>query len=288
MLCKWRGDDLVLKSSIQAWQVGGVLVEYCYYPPSFGVPLPKHSHIEYQLGVSTDTSGGYRYRGASHPTPAGHFSLLHSGEVHTTLRKGEWIDQPRTYWMMYIPPEQFSKIAFACSGDASLPFFPEPVICDRPLLDQFLAFFQSLESSAGPLEQAERLLACLSQLVARHAERHRLPPEPKRDGRRVQQVRAYLDAHLAETVTLENLAQLVDLSPYHLHRLFRQEVGLPLHQYQISARVAQAKRLLLQGLPLKRVAEDAGFADQSHFTRQFKRLMQVTPGRYQIHRHQMQ
>ncbi|MEO0408777.1 MAG: AraC family transcriptional regulator [Cyanobacteria bacterium P01_A01_bin.135] len=270
-----------MKSSIQAWQVGGVLIEYCYYPPSFGVPLPKHSHIEYQLGVSTDTSGGYRYRGTSHPTPAGHFSLLHSGEVHTTLRKGEWIDQPRTYWMMYIPPEQFSKLTFAYSGAPGLPFFPEPVICDRPLLRDFLAFFQSLERPSA-LEHTERLLACLSQLVARHAEQRRPQPKPQRDRRRVQQVQAYLDAHLSETVTLQDLAQLVDLSPYHLHRLFRQQVGLPLHQYQISARVARAKQLLLQGLPLKRVAEEAGFADQSHFTRQFKRLLQVTPGQYQV------
>ncbi len=91
----------------------------------------------------------------------------------------------------------------------------------------------------------------------------------------------YLDEHFAENVTLERLAEIAYLSPYHLNRIFSQTVGLPPHKYKIQRQVKQARSLLLQGMPLKQVAAETGFADQSHLTRQFKRLMQVTPGQYQ-------
>ena len=59
-------------------------------------------------------------------------------------------------------------------------------------------------------------------------------------------------------------------------------MGLPPHKYQMQLQVEQARSRLLQGMPLKQVAAETGFADQSHLTRQFKRLMRVIPGQYQL------
>ena len=67
-------------------------------------------------------------------------------------------------------------------------------------------------------------------------------------------------------------------------RLFEHEVGMPPHAYQIQARIAHAKPLLLQGLSVSRVAGDTGFFDASHFTRHFKRHVGVAPGAYALGR----
>ena len=92
--------------------------------------------------------------------------------------------------------------------------------------------------------------------------------------------REYLEENLGRSVTLEELAHRANLGPFHLARVFRDEVGMPPHAYQMQARLGRARSLLLQGWPVARVARETGFADQSHLTRRFKRLVGVPPSRY--------
>lgn len=74
------------------------------------------------------------------------------------------------------------------------------------------------------------------------------------------------------------------LSPYHFARQFKRATGLPPHQYVITRRVERAKHLLQGGgdFSLAQVAVHAGFSDQSVFSHHFKRLVGVTPGRFQM------
>ena len=269
------------RNTVKAWPLEGILVERYDYVPGLATPLPKHCHQDYQIGFSPDTNGGYFYRGGVHPVPMGHFSILHAGEVHTTTRQAVWVEQPRSFWMLYVRPDQLAVLnASPRNRRLSLPFFTNPVINDCQLAKQFLEFFQVFQHEASKLEKTERLLVCFSQLIQRYAEQRAAPSVPGRDRGRVEQVQAYLNTHLSENISLAQLAQLVELSPYHLHHVFHQEVGIAIHQYQIHARIMRAKQLLHQGLPLRQVAKASGFADQSHLTRQFKRFVQVTPGCY--------
>jgi AraC-like DNA-binding protein len=96
----------------------------------------------------------------------------------------------------------------------------------------------------------------------------------------VKRVREHLTESYAENVSLRQLARLVQLSPFHLSRVFCQQVGMPPHAYQTQVRVARAKTLIRQGHSISQVATLTGFADQSHLTRHFKRLVLLTPGQY--------
>ncbi len=79
-------------------------------------------------------------------------------------------------------------------------------------------------------------------------------------------------------LTLQALAQVVGLSPYHLCRVFGAAVGMPPHAYQTQVRVRHAKSMLRAGLLISRVVGAAGFYDQARLTRHFKRIVGVTPG----------
>jgi AraC family transcriptional regulator len=100
--------------------------------------------------------------------------------------------------------------------------------------------------------------------------------------RRPRAVVAYIEGHLDASLTLEQLAAVARLSPYHFARQFKRATGLPPHQYVILRRVERAKHLLQAGtgLSLAEVAADAGFWDQSQFSSHFKRLVGVTPGQF--------
>ena len=82
------------------------------------------------------------------------------------------------------------------------------------------------------------------------------------------------------SVDLETLAKQAGLSRFQALRAFKQRYGLPPHAYQLCLRIGHARRLLVEGAPAADVALRCGFADQSHFTRHFKRLNGVTPMQY--------
>jgi transcriptional regulator GlxA family with amidase domain len=81
-----------------------------------------------------------------------------------------------------------------------------------------------------------------------------------------------------ENISLEQLAALVNLSPYRLNRVFSQEVGVPPHAFLNQVRVWRAKAQLAKGMAIAQVAVETGFYDQAHLTRHFKRLLGYTPG----------
>jgi AraC family transcriptional regulator len=98
---------------------------------------------------------------------------------------------------------------------------------------------------------------------------------------RLRRVRDYVEAHLDDDLSLTVLADITCLSPYHFSRSFKQATGVGPPRYVIQRRLEHAKRLLRRTRqPLAAIAQEAGFADQSHLTQIFRREMGVTPGRF--------
>lgn len=97
----------------------------------------------------------------------------------------------------------------------------------------------------------------------------------------------HIEMHLAGNLTLAELGRIAQYSPFHLARLFRAATGQSLHQYIIARRLARAKHLVEStDLPLKDIALEVGFSDQSHFSNHYRRAFGHTPcvGRKARHR----
>ncbi len=91
----------------------------------------------------------------------------------------------------------------------------------------------------------------------------------------------FIDETLADDIHLDDLAACVKLSPFHFARKFKSEFGVSPHIFVTQRRVEKAKTLLKEKrLPLKAIAFDCGFADQSHFNKVFKKVIGVTPDGY--------
>ena len=107
---------------------------------------------------------------------------------------------------------------------------------------------------------------------------------PSRGGlrpRAFQRAREYILTHLAENISNSALAELVGLSAFHFARAFRQSAGVSPHRFLLESRVERVKQLLVESdLPIVQIAILAGFADQSHCTRQFRKIAGITPGMF--------
>lgn len=91
----------------------------------------------------------------------------------------------------------------------------------------------------------------------------------------------YIESALEQPLGIEEIANVAGLSPVYFARAFREQTGVPPHQYVLERRVARAKTLLsTSDLPLVDVALCTGFSSQSHFSTAFKRLVGTTPGDY--------
>jgi AraC-like DNA-binding protein len=162
-----------------------------------------------------------------------------------------------------------------------MPYFPNPVVDDRHAAGLLVTLHRVLEHSTTQLERDIHLHTALGALIARHAKNRPLALLRLADERAsVGRVRHNLETRYMENPTLDELAQIAGLSPYHLVRVFRAETGLPPHAYLTQVRIPRAKAHLQAGEPIVSVAAATGFSDQSHFTRRFKRIVGVTPGQF--------
>ena len=93
--------------------------------------------------------------------------------------------------------------------------------------------------------------------------------------------KAYIEGRLHENISLSDVARECSLSVAQFARAFKRSTGVPPHQYLTGRRVELARRLLLHtDWPLATVAVRCGFADQSHFTKVFRRVIGVSPGSF--------
>ena len=93
----------------------------------------------------------------------------------------------------------------------------------------------------------------------------------------------YIEASLEEGLTLAEFSAVAHMSPFHFSGLFKASTGLSPHRYVVDRRVERAKSLLQKtGLPLHEVARLAGFTDQSHLAKHFRRQLGVTPRRFRL------
>jgi AraC-like DNA-binding protein len=156
-------------------------------------------------------------------------------------------------------------------------------VLDDPVL--YSDLWAQVDDLRGPLVAltcAPRLLASLGRVLSGLSARPSYVPR-RRAGRQaagVARVREHLRAHVAESISLDELAAVAELSKYYLLRAFRSAHGVTPHAYQMQLRLAYAWRMIVDGRPLSRATYDAGFADQSHLTRRFASTFGISPARY--------
>lgn len=227
-----------------------------------------HAHEEFAIGVCTDGLEVIDYQGAQHYAGPGSVVIIEPGEVHTG---GGATPGGFAYQVLY---PQWNLLSEA--GD---PHFPEPVVNDPELAGEIQRMHAALSRWRDPLEAESRLSWMLAKLVARHAVAGR-PRKSVADDRIVRATMDFLAGNLVDPPALHQIATELGMSRFQLVRAFRETVGMPPYAWLSQYRVGRARELLVAGHRPAQAAALAGFADQAHLTRWFRRVMGVTPGAF--------
>jgi AraC-like DNA-binding protein len=237
----------------------------------------RHSHDYYVVGCIESGVQAYRYRGARHVTSAGQIFLVHPGEPHTGEAAAT---DGYTYRTVYPRVGLMQVLARELAARATLPFFKSAVIHDEALATSWARFHRAVAQRAPALEIESHLVLALADLIARHAERRTRPPRVPTERALTRGAREYIEAHFDSDISLAQLAAMFGRSPYYLARAFSKDVGLPPHCYLHTVRVRRARELLDAAVPICDISAAVGYADQSHLTHRFKRLLGITPAQY--------
>jgi AraC-like DNA-binding protein len=236
-----------------------------------GSAFDLHRHDTYAIGVTLHGVQTFRYLGAARHSLPGQIIVLHPDELHDG---GAGTEDGLRYRMLYLEP----SLMLDCLGGASLPFVRDGVVTDT-------AFCTTLLSALGPLEQeldelfVDDFLTQLMQSLTRHAGQP-AKPMTRTAWRAAAQARDYLTENLTRPVRSGELEAITGLDRYALSRHFRAAFSTSPHRFLVMRRLQRARRMIAAGEPLAQIAIEAGFSDQSHFIRQFKKAFGMTPGRW--------
>lgn len=261
--CSLGSDSIRFGPSANGIERAEVHLAACAFEP--------HRHDTYAIGITTAGVQTFRYRGSRRVCLPGQLHVLHPDELHDGAAG---TDEGFGYRILYIPPD----LVRDALGGAELPFVADPVQEPIPATRRIASLLIDIDEPINELTSAEIAAAVADSLVLLSGKaRHR---QARIDLTAVQLVREYLTVHACEPTPASTLEQVAGIDRFTIARHFRWAFGTSPDRYRTLRRLAVARAAIEGGRSLARTAAEAGFADQSHMTRQFKRTYGLTPGRW--------
>lgn len=233
----------------------------------------RHTHETYGIGlVERGAQKSASGRGMVE-AEAGNTITVNPGEVHDGAPIG---DTPRAWRMLYLRPDIVLRASEEIFEGRPRQEFHAPVLGDERIAGLVADTLAALLARhATELVREERLLLLLAAAL-----QEKRPRQDRIDAPAIRRVRERLDGDPAGNTTLEDLAADCGISRFRLIRDFGRATGLTPHAYLLQRRTDLSRRLIASGISLAEAAIAAGFADQSHMTRNFTRRYGYTPGAY--------
>jgi len=219
-------------------------------------------------------------RASGHYECAGkHVSIVSAGTDYVS----QWRDEGEILrW--FIHPVIVDRVAYDCGRRGSVEIADRYMIHDAILED--LSELTCRESKLGLLTKlyAESIITVLVVQLIRH---YATDPYPASitarslDSRRLRKIKEYVEAHLDQDLSLNELAAQAEMSPHYFWELFRNGTGLSPWRYVTYRRIELAKHLIARSdLRLADIALQVGFSSQTRFTESFVRSTGMTPLAY--------
>lgn len=234
-----------------------------------------HSHATFSIGAITGGRSTCLTGRRRQATGAGMVVVLNPEDMHACN------PDPATPWayrMLFLDVDWLSARLDDLGAPGGFPGYAARITTDRRLFTAVTRAVDGLTQD-DDLQREEAVTAFVARLHARLGDRPLAPPPLPASLRRAADL---ITDRCAEPLTLAEIAAEAGLSPTQCVRAFRARFGLTPHAYLVNRRIQLGQRLLRAGRPIVDAALEAGFADQAHFQRTFKRLTATTPRQYRM------
>ncbi|SCK28068.1 AraC family transcriptional regulator [Vogesella sp. LIG4] len=240
----------------------------------------RHYHLDYHVGLVTAGVQRQCFNGKTVLLGPGCISLMPPGEIHDGVGEGGDAYTLKTF---RLSRELLHSVVGELTDADGEPELAGMLLEDPALAGHLLRLHDALQLStdASSLALQSEWLSLLYFLLARSRAIRPLAVKGALSALQWRRVRDYCLGHLAEKITLDELAALCGLGRFHFLRQFKLTVGMTPYAWLLRLRLEQACGLLARGrLSIADVAQGVGFYDQSHFNRAFRQAFGVAPSGY--------
>ncbi|RXZ83117.1 AraC family transcriptional regulator [Paenibacillaceae bacterium] len=240
--------------------------------------FPSHFHDYYVIGFIENSQRYMSCNNQAYIINPGDILIFNPRDVHSCKQiEGKPLD----YGSINIQPNCMRRIVREITGREYLPVFSHNLLCQSELASSLRELHDMIFRGETNFIKEELSYFLIGQLLQEYSD---MSAEGEQSDGETQaefdEICEYLEANYASKITLSNLSQLAGLSKYHFLRSFTRQRGISPYNYLETIRIANAKKLLEQGVAPAHTAYLTGFSDQSHFTNFFKRFIGLTPGQY--------
>ena len=240
-----------------------------------------HYHPEFIIGVMESGLQSYCPKSPKEKIISkGHISMINPERIHSNKNVD---DKGYKYRTFNVQPEVFQQIANDIAQDeVSLPNFDKITVKDNHLEEQLLHLHNYLFSNQfDTIQNQNCFYETFAYLIKNHSSSKAKASEISANSIITKRIKDYLHTYFDSKITLEQLSEVSGLSTYYLNRVFSKSIGIPPHKYLMNLRLNKAQELLKFKNSVTEVGYMVGFFDQSHFTRNFKSFLGITPKQYQ-------
>ena len=260
------------------------MMQVCHYRFSAASETPEHCYSQHFISVHLDHINVVKEQTLNGRLQCSRFRAGDICLTPATAPVSVRLQAPCELVGLYIEPAFLTQLTAEVVNSDSLELVPQFKLND-PLIYQMAI---ALKAQLGTRECNRLYVESMATAFSAHLLQHYSTRKPKvktysagLSKARLGEVLEYIHEHSDQNPSLLEMAQQVQMSPYHFSRLFKQSTGLSPHQYLISHRVQQARRMLTTtALSIAEIAAQAGFTDQSHLARHFKRQLGVAPSQF--------
>jgi AraC-like DNA-binding protein len=228
-----------------------------------------HRHDTYAIGITVSGVQSFRYRGAMRNCLPGECHVLHPDELHDG---GAATEDGFGYRIVYIDP---GLIRDALGGCAALPFVKSPVVKASSLPGALPLDVWEIDNDIDEISRVDIAIQLADLLRASSS--GEITATGTLDDAAVSRVRDLIAARPARRYAMSELERASGLDRWTLARQFRAMFGTSPTRFRTFRQLDQVRRLIGSGLSLAQASADAGFADQSHMSRHFKKAYGLTP-----------
>lgn len=241
------------------------------------VRYAKHAHETFSIGIVTNGRCTYLNGKTRERIGAGSVVVMNPGDAHACNPNH---DELWSYRMLYVEVPWLTGIQQDLGISRNEDFRPfSTTATTHPRLYAGLHRLYDVLTD----EQAESLQkhsAALAFMAAAQQALNPAPDLPQYGHRGLVRAAEFIRDNYARSLKLDEICCAADLSPSYLIRAFKGKYGLTPHAYLINCRIEFSRSQLRRGRPIAEVALAAGFSDQAHLQRSFKKLVAATPGQY--------
>jgi AraC-like DNA-binding protein len=240
--------------------------------------FPDHIHNSHVLWLNSEGGEQYKMNGCTTTLQPGCLSIIEPGIVHSNNS----LDPTKRHLRsLYLDKEFFSYLEKLVTGESRRDFnLPTSVIENYQCWRAAILLHEAIFNNHDQLWVDELIVSIFTRIEKLQFRKINCRESSGNSGYRLKNLVEFMRTKVSDDISLEDLAEIARCTSYHVIRLFRNRVGMSPHAYLIQLRLEKARELIDRGQSIADAALLAGFSDQSHLTRRFKKRYGLTPGLY--------